>query len=83
MCMYILLLLVFSCFLQNLLKKQERMGREVEEEVDLRMRKAEREEKSYTEQLHSVQANMQVRVKINQQRTEKSQCYNFGICWQP
>ncbi|XP_053182759.1 TBC1 domain family member 31 [Scomber japonicus] len=44
---------------QNLLKEQERMGREVEEEVDLRMRKAEREEKSYTEQLHSVQANMQ------------------------
>ncbi|CAK6954290.1 TBC1 domain family member 31 [Scomber scombrus] len=44
---------------QNLLKEQERMGREVEEEVELRMRKAEREEKSYTEQLHSAQANMQ------------------------
>lgn len=53
----------FSCFLQNLFKEQERLGREVEEEVELRMRNAEREEKSYTELLHNTEANMQVRAK--------------------
>ncbi|XP_044215928.1 TBC1 domain family member 31 [Thunnus albacares] len=44
---------------QTLLKEQERMGREVEEEVELRMRKAEREEEGYTELLHSAETNMQ------------------------
>uniref|UniRef100_A0A3P8TT65 TBC1 domain family member 31 n=1 Tax=Amphiprion percula TaxID=161767 RepID=A0A3P8TT65_AMPPE len=44
---------------QHLLKEQERVGREVEEEVEVRMRKAEREEESFTELLHSTQTNMQ------------------------
>ncbi|KAM7382539.1 hypothetical protein PAMP_002266 [Pampus punctatissimus] len=44
---------------QNLLKEQEHMGREVEEEVELRMRKAEREEASYTKLLRSTETNMQ------------------------
>ncbi|XP_039973734.1 TBC1 domain family member 31 isoform X2 [Xiphias gladius] len=47
-------------FEQHLLKEQERMGREVAEEVEMRMRKAEREEESYTELLHSTETNMQV-----------------------
>ncbi|XP_023266178.1 TBC1 domain family member 31 [Seriola lalandi dorsalis] len=45
---------------QHLLKEQERMGRDVEEEVEMRMRKAEREEESYTELLHSTETNMQI-----------------------
>ncbi|KAM7420309.1 hypothetical protein PAMA_014833 [Pampus argenteus] len=44
---------------QNLLKEQERIGREVEEEVELRMRKAEREEASYTKLQHSTETNTQ------------------------
>lgn len=36
------------------------MGREVEEEVGMRMRRAEREEESYTELLHDTETNMQV-----------------------
>lgn len=36
------------------------MGREVAEELEMRMRKAEREEESYTELLHSTETNMQV-----------------------
>ncbi|XP_035529140.1 TBC1 domain family member 31 [Morone saxatilis] len=46
-------------FEQHLLKEQDRMGREVEEEVEMRMRKAEREDESYTELLHSTETNMQ------------------------
>ncbi|GAA6224396.1 TBC1 domain family member 31 isoform X1 [Lates japonicus] len=45
---------------QHLLKEQERTGREVEEEVEMRMREAEREEESYTELLHSTETNMQI-----------------------
>ncbi|XP_045899928.1 TBC1 domain family member 31 isoform X2 [Micropterus dolomieu] len=44
---------------QHLLKEQERMGQEVEEEVEMRMRRAEREEESYTELLHNTETNMQ------------------------
>lgn len=36
------------------------MGQEVEEEVEMRMRRAEREEESYTELLHNTETNMQV-----------------------
>nr|XP_019946572.1 PREDICTED: TBC1 domain family member 31 [Paralichthys olivaceus] len=45
---------------QHLLKEQERMGREVEEEVEIRMRKADREEESLTELLHCTETNMQI-----------------------
>lgn len=44
---------------QNLLKEQERIGRRVEEEVEMRMRRSEREEESYTELLHNTQTNIQ------------------------
>ncbi|XP_076594333.1 TBC1 domain family member 31 [Chaetodon auriga] len=44
---------------QHLLKEQERMGQQVEEEVEMRMRRAEREEESFTELLHSTETNMQ------------------------
>ncbi|KAM9353380.1 TBC1 domain family member 31 [Symphorus nematophorus] len=44
---------------QHLLKEQERMGRKVVEEMEMRMRSAEREEESYTELLHSAETNMQ------------------------
>ncbi|XP_034553747.1 TBC1 domain family member 31 [Notolabrus celidotus] len=44
---------------QHLLKEQERMGRRVEEEVEIRMRRAEREEESFTELLHSTETNIQ------------------------
>lgn len=36
------------------------MGRKVEEEVEMRMRRAEREEESFAELLHSTETNMQV-----------------------
>lgn len=36
------------------------MGQEVEKEVEMRMRRADREQGSYTERLHSSQTNMQV-----------------------
>lgn len=36
------------------------MGQEVEKEVGMRMRTADREQGSYTDLLHSSQANMQV-----------------------
>lgn len=36
------------------------MGREVEREVEMRMRRAEREEESYTVLLQSTKTNMQV-----------------------
>ncbi|XP_034063579.1 TBC1 domain family member 31 isoform X1 [Gymnodraco acuticeps] len=42
---------------QHLFKEQERVGREVEEEM--KMRKAEREEENYTELLHHTETNMQ------------------------
>ncbi|XP_041798537.1 TBC1 domain family member 31 isoform X2 [Chelmon rostratus] len=44
---------------QHMLKEQERMGRKVEEEVEMRMRRAEREEESFAELLHSTETNMQ------------------------
>uniref|UniRef100_UPI0037E9B930 TBC1 domain family member 31 n=1 Tax=Semicossyphus pulcher TaxID=241346 RepID=UPI0037E9B930 len=44
---------------QHLLKEQERMGQRVEEEVEIRLRRAEREEESYTELLHGTETNMQ------------------------
>ncbi|XP_049903616.1 TBC1 domain family member 31 [Epinephelus moara] len=44
---------------QHLFKEQERMGREVEEEVEMRMRRAEREEERFTELLQSTETNMQ------------------------
>ncbi|AWO96996.1 putative TBC1 domain family member 31 [Scophthalmus maximus] len=44
---------------QHMLKEQEHVGREVEEEVEMRMRKAEREEESFTELLHRTETNMQ------------------------
>lgn len=61
MIIWLLHLLFFQChFTQHLLKEQERFGQEVEEEVEMRMRKAERQEESYTELLHSTETNMQV-----------------------
>ncbi|XP_028281100.1 TBC1 domain family member 31 [Parambassis ranga] len=42
-----------------LLKEQQRVGREVEEEVRLRLKEAERQEDSYTELLHGAETNMQ------------------------
>ncbi|XP_031134183.1 TBC1 domain family member 31 [Sander lucioperca] len=45
---------------QHLFKEQERMGREVEEETEVRMRRAEREGDSYAELLHCTETNMQV-----------------------
>ncbi|CAJ1062028.1 TBC1 domain family member 31 [Xyrichtys novacula] len=44
---------------QHLLKEQEHTGRRVEEEVEMRMRRAEREGESYTELLHSTETNIQ------------------------
>ncbi|TNN32820.1 TBC1 domain family member 31 [Liparis tanakae] len=44
---------------QNMFKVQERTGQEVEEETEKRMRRAEKEDESYTEMLHSTEANMQ------------------------
>lgn len=45
---------------QHLLKEQQRAEREVEKEVEARMREADRQEQSYTELLHSTEGNMQV-----------------------
>ncbi|XP_068592005.1 TBC1 domain family member 31 [Cebidichthys violaceus] len=44
---------------QHMFKEQERMGREVEGEVEMRMRRAEKEEESYTELLHCTETNME------------------------
>ncbi|XP_056300983.1 TBC1 domain family member 31 [Pseudoliparis swirei] len=44
---------------QNMFKVQERTGQEVEEETEMRMRRAEKEDESYTEMLHGTEANMQ------------------------
>uniref|UniRef100_A0A3Q3KV10 TBC1 domain family member 31 n=1 Tax=Mastacembelus armatus TaxID=205130 RepID=A0A3Q3KV10_9TELE len=44
---------------QHLLKEQERLGWEVEEEVEMRMREVERKEDSYTELVHDTETNMQ------------------------
>lgn len=50
------------------------MGREVEEEVELRMRKAEREEESYTELLHSRGTNLQVSETHRVERPNSTTC---------
>ncbi|KAG7474161.1 TBC1 domain family member 31 [Solea senegalensis] len=47
-------------FEQHLLKEQERTGQDLEEEVELRMRKAERDEQTFIELLHRKEANVQV-----------------------
>ncbi|XP_033959344.1 TBC1 domain family member 31 isoform X4 [Pseudochaenichthys georgianus] len=44
---------------QHLFKEQERVGREVEQEVEMKMRKAEREQENYTELLHHTETNIQ------------------------
>ncbi|XP_038145493.1 TBC1 domain family member 31 isoform X1 [Cyprinodon tularosa] len=44
---------------QDLLKEQKRFGLEVEEEVQLKMREAERAEESYSEMLHNTEKNLQ------------------------
>ncbi|XP_068426711.1 TBC1 domain family member 31 [Clinocottus analis] len=44
---------------QHMFMEQERVGREVEGEAEMRMRKAEKEDKSYTELLHCTETNMQ------------------------
>ncbi|XP_047454123.1 TBC1 domain family member 31 isoform X2 [Mugil cephalus] len=44
---------------QHLLKEQERVGRNVEEELEMRMREAEREEARYTGLLNAAETNMQ------------------------
>ncbi|KAM4633879.1 TBC1 domain family member 31 [Polymixia lowei] len=46
-------------FEQQLMKEQERVGREVEEEVEMRMRRAEREEVGYRELIHNTEENLQ------------------------
>lgn len=57
---------------QHLLKEQERVGQEVEREVEMRMKRAERAEESLTEMLHSTETNMQV--------SDSFQCSNSDIC---
>lgn len=42
------------------MKKQERVGREVEEEVQLKMRAAERADDTGPELLHGAESNLQV-----------------------
>ncbi|XP_068612150.1 TBC1 domain family member 31 [Brachionichthys hirsutus] len=44
---------------QHMSKEQERMEREIKDEVDMRMRKAEREEEDYTKLLQSTKTSMQ------------------------
>ncbi|MEQ2206572.1 hypothetical protein XENOCAPTIV_000101 [Xenoophorus captivus] len=44
---------------KDLLMEQARVGREVEEEVQLKLREAERADKSYSELLHSAESNLQ------------------------
>ncbi|XP_069549171.1 TBC1 domain family member 31 isoform X1 [Brachyistius frenatus] len=44
---------------QHLLKEQKRVGWDVEEEVEMRMRDAEKVEESFTEPPHSAETNMQ------------------------
>ncbi|XP_037533046.1 TBC1 domain family member 31 [Nematolebias whitei] len=44
---------------QHLLKEQERVGREVEEEVQQKLREAENVERSYMEQLQGAESDMQ------------------------
>uniref|UniRef100_A0A3B5MFS1 TBC1 domain family member 31 n=1 Tax=Xiphophorus couchianus TaxID=32473 RepID=A0A3B5MFS1_9TELE len=44
---------------QDLMKKQERVGREVEEEVQLKMRAAERADETGPELLHGAESNLQ------------------------
>lgn len=44
---------------QDLLKEQERVGREVEEEVQRKMREAERADETYSELLHDAESNLQ------------------------
>uniref|UniRef100_A0A3Q1KH56 TBC1 domain family member 31 n=1 Tax=Anabas testudineus TaxID=64144 RepID=A0A3Q1KH56_ANATE len=58
---------------QHLLKEQERLGRDVEEEVEMRMRKAEKEEESYTELLHSAETNLQVTQALEESLAEACQ----------
>ncbi|KAA8591499.1 hypothetical protein FQN60_016873 [Etheostoma spectabile] len=45
---------------KHLFKEQERMGREVEEETEVRMRRAEQEDDRYGELLHCTETNTQV-----------------------
>ena len=47
--------------LQELLKEQVRVGRQVEEEVEVRMRRAERDEEEHRDLLHHAQTDLQVR----------------------
>jgi len=47
--------------LQELLKEQERVGREVEEEVEVRMRRAERDDEEQRQLLHDADTDLQVR----------------------
>ncbi|KAM3873428.1 TBC1 domain family member 31 [Diretmus argenteus] len=46
-------------FEQQLLKEQERVGQVVQEEVEMRMRRAEREEDGYRELQHDTETNLQ------------------------
>ncbi|XP_056142116.1 TBC1 domain family member 31 [Lampris incognitus] len=46
-------------FEQELLKEQEQMSREVQEEVEMRMQRAEREEEGYRTGLHNTEINLQ------------------------
>ncbi|KAM4579996.1 TBC1 domain family member 31 [Odontesthes bonariensis] len=44
---------------QHLLKEQQRVGQEVEEEVRMKMKEGERAEDNYTELLHNAETNLQ------------------------
>lgn len=46
---------------EHLLKEQERVERTVEEEVEMRLRRAERENESFTEQFHRPDPSIQVK----------------------
>ncbi|KAM4735303.1 TBC1 domain family member 31 isoform 2-T2 [Anableps anableps] len=60
---------------QDLLKEQERVGREVEKGVQLKMREADRADETYSELLHGAESNLQT------QALEESlaEAYQLGL----
>ena len=57
---------------QELLKEQERVGREVEEEVEVRMRRDERDEEEHRHQLRDAETNLQVGALRTHARTHEN-----------
>ena len=54
------------------MKEQERVGQEVQQEVEMRMRKADKEEESYRELVHNTETNLRVGVIIRHTHACKS-----------